>query len=178
MTNKEYNKLYWDVRNYAYYLCSQTGFSHDYIDLVHDAYIDWYRLKGTNLFQEPKGIILTKIRYLWLQRIRKNKYMKDGVFHTRQFVSVFEDREETIDPANIGYIPQSDTNIIEDVSYNLLKEKLRKGLNKADYNLITKLGSGYTIGEVARQSKSKKMYPQLLNHRVKRLRKKIQTTIL
>ena len=104
--------------------------------------------------------------------------MKDGVFHTRQFVSVFEDREETVDPANVGYIPQSDTNIIEDVSYNLLKEKLKKGLKKADYNLMIKLGSGYTIGEVARQSKSKKMYPQLLNHRVRRLRKKIQTTIL
>lgn len=76
---------YRKARAYLYKLTST-----DYNDILHDAYLTYYRRTGLNLFDRPNGNVIGVVRNQFYESLRKDAYVKHGVRHFYQYQS-FED---------------------------------------------------------------------------------------
>lgn len=49
-----------------------------YKDILHDAYLNYYRRTGLNLFNQPNTNVIGVIRNQWYEELRKSLYKKNG----------------------------------------------------------------------------------------------------
>lgn len=60
-----------------------------YLDILHDAYLHWYKYKQSDLFDQDINLICTIVKNVYKnQRNKEFIYQKDGVKYTREFVEI------------------------------------------------------------------------------------------
>lgn len=61
----------------------------EYLDILHDAYLQWYKYKQTNLFNQDMGLICTIVKNVYNNQYTKQfVYSKGRVKHNRGFVEI------------------------------------------------------------------------------------------
>jgi DNA-directed RNA polymerase specialized sigma24 family protein len=65
-----------------------------YKDILHDAYLNYFRRTGLNLFERSNGNVIGVVKNQWFENLRKGMYKKGGVRFPFQF-SPFEDQTIT-----------------------------------------------------------------------------------
>lgn len=111
------------------------------LDLVHDAFVTWYKKTGKNLFDEELPTVLTCVRYVFLDFIKRKKWSKDKEWQgTRQNVELEE-----------HHVVYSITPHDELVGKELM-ERMKTLLNETNgmlHQIIEKRFEGFTNTEIA-----------------------------
>lgn len=166
------NKVaYREALRYAYRL-NQTH----YKDIVHDAYLAYYKSKGINLFDQHRGVITKTVKNVyWNGFIIMKQFMWRGVKYPKVYWPLVEDfqhepknRGETCIVAKTTETP-GDIMIFED-----LLATIRGKLKPKQEEVYTKLLAGYSSAEIAEQVNTSR---QLINHRVNKIRQVIKETL-
>src|SRR5688572_416232 len=104
---------YYKAKRYSY----KCGFG---VDLVHDAYIQWFNKTGLNLFLEPEGRVMSVMGWMVRKERGKTTQMWRGTNYRRHYIpAVAElDNQEFGHNGFTEYQPYTEPNQIEYCSYN------------------------------------------------------------
>lgn len=163
---------YWQARHFAFYLCKLTGTYMDCRDILHDAYLSWYGVHKTNLFEQEKPVIFNKIRSVLANKYRSGKFMSNGVIYPRIRCVLESDHDSDLEYYH--YVPYVTPTIEEDLTYATLEANLKIVLTSKEWEIVRQLEEGETKKAIARQQET---YPELLNYSIKRIRKKVQQVL-
>lgn len=150
---------YWKARGYAYKLDPQNSG-----DLVHQAYLTWWKKTQKNLLLEKPETIASVIKYLWKANYRATKLRlgdshKGPINYTIVNIPIGED----------GFMPVSDSDPISEVIFNDTKDRLLRIINQTQGQVLRLIISGYTQVEIADEMG---VSPQMINSRVNKIREK------
>lgn len=128
-------------------------------DLVHDAYLAWFKKTGESLFDCHPGTIMLTVRNIYGGIYTKNNtYMINGEIRNRQFTELKNVRKAVND-----YNPEH-LLIIDDV-----KTKLELLLSKKQKEVYDMMIQGYNTVEIAGEIGS---YRQLVSGHIRHIRTK------
>lgn len=102
---ENYNK----ARNYLY-----KADPENYKDILHDAFLNYHRRTGLNLFDRPNYNVIGVIKNQWFEHLRSTMYKKNGVRVNYSFVSF--DNHTVTKETPLDFLIQEDT-------YNFLKKR-------------------------------------------------------
>jgi hypothetical protein len=146
-------KAYYKASRYAYVLDST-----DYRDLVHNAYLYYYKKSnGKNLFEEHEGFILRCVKWMWQWKynVRKEfvEFNEQAINYTTPHLLVESEQQVKIVYDKVG-------------SYHSGKNN-RSLDSKLLLTTLTLLNNGYSQGEIAEQLDTS---PQVVSGYVKKIR--------
>jgi DNA-directed RNA polymerase specialized sigma24 family protein len=155
---------YWKARGYAYKLVNGD----DYVDLVHDAYLDWFYKTGKNLFEESRVTILVAVKYRAKQRWRSRTFEWKYETFQKQYFKVTSEDQTNPEDGNT-YAPLSTTTEHEQVEVDHDINVYVRTLSEIQREVFDKLINDEDRVEIAEEFNTS---PQVITARVKRLREK------
>lgn len=109
-----------------------------HIDIVHDAYLNYYRYYGKNLFEQNINVCKVIIRRRWQELHRYKTYILNGEHYARRFPEFKEYHKfSQVTPLDI-----------------LIKREVEESINRLpefSRYAVTKRGEGYSLNEIADQ---------------------------
>lgn len=123
-------------------------------DLVHDAYLEWWKYRETDLFTNPEGTIVRTIKNKHFNNLNQQYYQKDGEKHKKINILVSDGSDlpniENVSEQSLGqeHIPEEEnTPETEIVTKENLKD-LHSELCDFDKKVLNLKARGYGNGEI------------------------------
>lgn len=130
-----------------------------YRDLLHDAYLEWYKKTGTNLFEQPNRLGTKVIRHILMNEQRSRRYMWKGGLYPKIFCEAVAEKK----PMELGYAPR--TNVTpHDHAYWETDIKPEIGY---EFGMVL---DGYSQLEIANITGKS---PQLISYHIRKNKKKL-----
>lgn len=139
-------------------------------DLVHDAYLTWYKKTGNNLFLEPEHRVMAVMG--WTVRATRNQGMQmwRGTKYYRKYINVPEIDKRGGEWTTNEYLTQVEPNQVDYCSYNETTNDLERkfeGITGFTRIVYDYLKNGYCGFEIA---KAEKTSIQRIHHHIKKVR--------
>lgn len=134
-----------------------------YRDLLHDAYLTWYKKNGTNLFEQPNYVGAKVIRNVFMNWSRATKYMWRGGIYPRIFHEAVGERE-------YGTTAVAPLTNITPHDHTFWEMNLKPAIG-AELGMVLE---GYSINEIAATTRRS---PQLTSYYVQKNKKKLAKII-
>lgn len=141
-------RQYRKALNYAHRLDPQY-----YKDLVHDAYLEWYRKTGMSLLEAPEGVMIQTIKNTHRGNYTRSTFMWRGEIGLKQFFT-FQEYDRPVNEFN----PENQCIIMD------MKEKLDSRLTEEQREVLNQTRMGYAPSEVAEQLGT---YRQQINYKMR-----------
>lgn len=122
--------------------------TNDYRDIVHDAYLDYFKRTKQDLFDAPNRTIVVTVRNHYYNSIRKNRFMYEGEYHQKRTYSLSETDVNAID-TEVKFNLYS-TSFMSEIVINDEVEQVCKRLTPVQVDVFQQLVQGYTIQDIAK----------------------------
>lgn len=160
--------IYRKALNYAHKLDPMF-----HIDLVHDAYLEWWKKKQENLFECHEGVVIQTIKNVHFSNYTRRTFMWRGNVSERVFTSYNKQDEDQSNPDLIVEYKHNHYNKLTPLDILVgkdLESNLTGTLTEEQLVVYKYATDGYKPSEIAEELNT---YRQQVNHKIKAISNKL-----
>lgn len=162
--------MYRKALNYAHKLDYDN-----HMDLVHDAYVEWWNKTQTNLFECHEGVVIQTVKNIHRSNYTRSTFMWRGVVYNKMILSYNKYDEDQSNPDLLIEVKYKHHDKIDPCSILIaddLESQLTDSLNDEQKEIYNAMKEGYVPSEIA---KDRGTYRQQINYKVRAIASKFST---